>query len=53
MAQPPAPQTPSKVLAIARSVVEHAIGLWPLTAVVLLTFGLLMLVQVAHRNAHP
>lgn len=47
MAPPPEPQQPSKLVAAGRSFLEHAIGMWPLTGVLLLTFGLLLLVQVS------
>jgi hypothetical protein len=48
MTPPPAPSNPSKLYETGRAVLGYAIGLWPLTGVVLLTFGLLWLVQLSH-----
>jgi hypothetical protein len=43
MAPPRAPRTEEPGTGILRTVMAYAIGLWPLTAVVLLTAGLLVL----------
>jgi hypothetical protein len=43
MAPPRAPRTEDPSMGFARTALVYAIGLWPLTAVVLLTAGLLVL----------
>ncbi|HEX7841860.1 MAG TPA: hypothetical protein VF469_30530 [Kofleriaceae bacterium] len=49
MAPPPAPRTEEPGAGVLRTAVAYAIGLWPLTAVMLLTAGLLVL--TAHLGA--
>lgn len=51
MAPPPAPRTqdPRAAPGVVRTALVYAIGLWPLTCVVLLTAGLLVL--TAHLGA--
>jgi len=52
MTPPPAPRThePSSVRDAVRVFLSYAIGLWPLTAIVLLVFGLLIM---AGNNGAP
>ena len=49
MAPPPAPRTESPGASYVRTALVYAIGLWPLTCVLLLTAGLLVL--TAHLGA--
>lgn len=49
MAPPPAPRTEEPGSGMVRTAMVYAIGLWPLTAVMLLTAGLLVL--TAHLGA--
>jgi hypothetical protein len=52
MTPPPAPKThePSSVGQAMRTFLTYAIGMWPLTAIVLLVFGLLIM---AGNNGAP
>jgi hypothetical protein len=50
MAPPPAPRDATSLAEIVRTVAVYAIGLWPLTAVVLLMCGLLVM---AGNNGSP
>ena len=50
MTPPPVPSNPSKLYETGRSVLAYAIGLWPLTGVVLLTIGLLCLLNLSHHG---
>lgn len=44
---PPQPKEPSPILGHLRTVYSTAVGLWPLTAVVLLMLGLLWMASMA------
>jgi predicted membrane protein len=50
MTPPPVPQSPNKVYQGVRTILYYAVGLWPLTGVLLLTIGLLYLVQLSHQG---
>jgi len=49
MAPPPRPRTEEPGMSVLRIAMVYAVGLWPLTAVMLLTAGLLVL--TAHLGA--